>query len=192
MNSPQLPPIPAAPSAAASFIAVTAKLSLLMSAVAIVWSLLQLLVVALMGRLDIIAAMQSEGLPVPAGVIWLGKHALSLSVLGLLLSIAFLAVSWALLKHREWGRIGFIVFLVLVALANFAFLPLIHGMFESMQAMVPADFLNSPQGLEMRVQLRVGLWTSLITGGVTALALAVLHAWLVIKLRRPDVRALFR
>ena len=192
MNSPQLPPIPAAPSAAASFIAVTAKLSLLMSAVAIAWSLLQLLVVALMGRLDIIAAMQNEGLPVPAGVIWLGEHALSLSVLGLLLSIAFLAVSWALLRHREWGRIGFIVFLVLVALANFAFLPLIHGMFESMQAMVPGDYLNSPQGLEMRVQLRVGLWTSLITGGVTALALAVLHAWLVIKLRRPDVRALFR
>lgn len=192
MNPPQLPPIPAAPSAAASFIAVTAKLSLLMSAVAVAWSLLQLLVVALMGRMDIIAAMQNEGLPVPAGVIWLGEHAISLSVLGLLLSIAFLAVSWALLRHREWGRIGFIVFLVLVALANFAFLPLIHGMFESMQAMVPADYLNSPQGLEMRVQLRVGLWTSLITGGVTALALAVLHAWLVIKLRRPDVRALFR
>lgn len=192
MNPPQLPPIPAAPSAAASFIAVTAKLSLLMSAVAVAWSLLQLLVVALMGRMDIIAAMQNEGLPVSAGVIWLGEHAISLSVLGLLLSIAFFAVSWALLRHREWGRIGFIVFLVLVALANFAFLPLIHGMFESMQAMVPADYLNSPQGLEMRVQLRVGLWTSLITGGVTALALAVLHAWLVIKLRRPDVRALFR
>ena len=192
MNSPQLPPIPAAPSAAASFIAVTAKLSLVMAALAIAWSLLQLLVVALMGRLDIIAAMQSEGLPVPAGVIWLAEHALSLSVLGLLLSIAFLAVSWALLRHREWGRIGFIVFLVLVALANFAFLPLIHGMFEGMQAMVPADFLNSPQGLEMRVQLRVGLWTSLLTGGAAALVVAGLHGWLVIKLRRPDVRRQFR
>lgn len=192
MNPPQLPPTPATPSAAASFIAVTAKLSLLMSAMAIVWSLLQVLLVTLMSRLDIISVMQNEGLPVTPGMLWLGEHALSLSVLGLLLSIAFLAVSWALLKHREWGRIGFIVFLVLVALANFAFLPLILGMFEGMQAMVPADFLNSPQGLEMRVQLRVGLWTSLITGGAAAVALAVLHAWLVIKLRRPDVRALFR
>ena len=192
MNPPQLPPTPATPSPAASFIAVTAKLSLLMSAVAIVWSLLHVLLVTLMSRLDIIGVMQNEGLPVTPGMLWLGEHALSLSVLGLLLSIAMLAVSWALLKHREWGRIGFIVFLVLVALANFAFLPLIHGMFDSMQAMVPADFLNSPQGLEMRVQLRVGLWTSLITGSVAALALAVLHAWLVIKLRRPDVRALFR
>ena len=45
MNPPQLPPTPATPSAAASFIAVTAKLSLLMSAMAIVWSLLQVLLV---------------------------------------------------------------------------------------------------------------------------------------------------
>lgn len=189
MNPPQLP---SHPSAAASFIAVTAKLSLVMAALAIVWSLLQLLVVALMGRLDIISVMQSEGLPVTPGMLWLAEHAFSLSVLGLLLSIVLLAVSWGLLKHREWGRIGFIVFLVLVAVANFAFLPLIHGMFEGMQAMVPADFLNSPQGLEMRVQLRVGLWTSLITGTAAALALAGLHGWLVVKLRRPDVRALFR
>ena len=189
MTPPQLPP---PPSAAASFIAVTAKLSLVMSVLAIVWSLLQVLVVALIGRLDILGAMQNEGLPVTPGMLWLGEHALSLSVLGLLLSFAFLAVSWALLKHREWGRIGFIVFLVLLAVANFAFLPLIHGMFEGMQAMVPAEFLNSPQGLEMRVQLRVGLWTSLITGGAAALAVAGLHGWLVIKLRRPDVRNLFR
>jgi len=191
VNSPKLPPIPATPSAATSFIAVTAKLSLVMAALAIVWSLLQLLAVVLIGRLDILQAMQNEGLPVTPGMLWLGEHALSLSVLGLLLSIAFLAVSWALLRHREWGRIGFIVFLVLVALANFASLPLIHGMFEAMQAMVPADFLNSPEGLEMRVQLRVGLWTSLITGIAAALALAGLHGWLVIKLSRPDVRSLF-
>lgn len=191
MSPPQLPP-PAAHSAAASFIAVTAKLSLVMAVMAIIWNLLQLLLVALMGRFDVVGVLQNEGLPVPPAFIWLDQHAVSLSLLCLLLSIAFLAVSWALLKHREWGRIGFIVFLVLVAVANFAFLPLIHGMFEGMQAMVPADFLNSPQGLEMRVQLRVGLWTSLITGTAAALALAGLHGWLVVKLRRPDVRALFR
>ncbi len=162
-----------------------------MAAMAIIWSLLQLLLVALMGRLNITEVMQNEGLPLTPGMLWLADHAFSLSVLGLLLSIAFLAVSWALLKQREWGRIGFIVFLVLVAVANFAFLPLIHGMFEAMQAMVPADFLNSPEGLEMRVQLRVGLWTSLITGIAAALALAGLHGWLVIKLSRPDVRSLF-
>ncbi|MGE8234023.1 MAG: hypothetical protein ACN6OR_11580 [Stenotrophomonas sp.] len=191
MNPPQFPSSPAPSSAAASFVAVTAKLSLVMAAMAIIWSLLQLLLVALMGRLNITEVMQNEGLPLTPGMLWLADHAFSLSVLGLLLSIAFLAVSWALLKQREWGRIGFIVFLVLVAVANFAFLPLIHGMFEAMQAMVPADFLNSPEGLEMRVQLRVGLWTSLITGIAAALALAGLHGWLVIKLSRPDVRSLF-
>ncbi|WP_057630345.1 hypothetical protein [Stenotrophomonas terrae] len=191
MSPPQLPAPPAA-SAAASFIAVTAKLSLVMAVMAIAWNLLQLLLVGLMGRFDVVGVLQNEGLPVPPAFIWLDQHAVSLSLLCLLLSIIFLAVSWALLKHREWGRIGFIVFLVLVALANFAFLPLIHTMFDSMQAMVPAEFLNSPQGLEMRLQLRMGLWTSLITGTAAALALAGLHAWLVVKLCRPDVRALFR
>ena len=177
---------------AANFVDVTAKLSLLMAALGIVWSLLQLLLVLALGQLDIASWMQDEGFPVPAALVWAARHATTLTLLMLLASLALLAVSWALLKHYEWGRIGFIVFLIVVALANFALLPLVDGMFDAMQAIVPADFLSSPEARDMRIQLQASRWVSLLTAGGTALVFAVLHGWMVIKLCRRDVQTLFR
>ena len=177
---------------AAAFVDVTAKLALLMAALGVVWSLLQLVLVLALGQLDISGWMQRESLPVPASLAWAGRHATALTLLMLLASLALLAVSWAMLKHREWGRIGFIVFLVVVALANFAMLPLVDGMFDAMQAIVPADFLSSPEARDMRVQLQASRWISLLTAGGTALMFAVLHGWMVIKLCRRDVQTLFR
>lgn len=164
---------------------------MVMAALAILWSLIQLVLVLALGRLDMLGAMQDQGLSLPEAFQWFGRHALSLTALMLVVSVAFLAVSWAMFKRREWGRLGFIVFLVLVALLNFAGLPLIHSVFESMRSMFPAEFLQSAQGMEMRAQLDSGLWMSLFSGAITAIAFAALHGWLVIKLRRPDVRALF-
>ncbi len=177
---------------AAAFVDVTAKLALLMAALGVVWSLLQLVLVLALGQLDISGWMQRESLPVPASLVWAGRHATALTLLMLLLSLAFLAVSWALLKHREWGRIGFIVFLVVVALANFAMLPLVNDLFDAMHAILPADFMASPQAREMRIQLQASRWVSLLTAGGTALVFAVLHGWMVIKLCRRDVQTLFR
>lgn len=164
---------------------------MVMAAVAILWSLIQLVLVVALGRLDMLGALQDQGLPLPEAFQWLGRHALSLTALMLVVSVAFLAVSWGMFKRREWGRVGFIVFLVLVALLNFASLPLIHSVFDNMRSMFPAEFLQSAEGRELRVQLTSGVWMSLISGAVTAIAIAALHGWLVIKLRRPDVRALF-
>jgi ABC-type uncharacterized transport system permease subunit len=192
VNLPELPSARTPRDAATGFIDVTAKLSLLMAALSIAWSLLQLLIVGLLQRLDIAGWLQQQDVPVPATIQWAAQHMLSLTLLLLLASLAFLAVSWGLLKRREWGRIGFIVFLVLVALANFAFLPLIQDMFNGMYQIVPAELLDSPQGREMRAQLRFSQWTALLTAGITALAFAVLHGWLVIKLQHVDVRRQFR
>lgn len=192
MNLPELPSARIPRDAATGFIDVTAKLSLLMAALSIAWSLLQLLIVGLLQRLDIAGWLQQQDVPVPAAIQWAAQHMLSLTLLLLLASLAFLAVSWGLLKRREWGRIGFIVFLLLVALANFAFLPLIQDVFNGMYRLVPAEFLDSPQGQEMHAQLRFSQWTALLTAGVTAVAFAVLHGWLVIKLQRVDVRRQFR
>src|SRR5690606_34010878 len=136
-------------------------------------------------------AMQDQGLPLPEAFQWFGRHALSLTALMLGVSVAFLAVSWAMFKRREWGRRGFIGFLVLVALLNFAGLPFIHSVFENMRSMFPTEFLQSTEGMELRAQLNSGLWISLFSGAITAIAFAALHGWLVIKLQRPDVRALF-
>ena len=115
----------------------------------------------------------------PAALVWAARHATTLTLLMLLASLALLAVSCALLKHYEWGRIGFIVFLIVVALANFALLPLVDGMFDAMQAIVPADFLSSPEARDMRIQLQASRWVSLLTVVGTALVFAALHGWLV-------------
>jgi len=189
---PAPPPLHPARPSAASFVDVTARLSLLMAGLSIAWSLFQLLLVAVLGRLDPVGWLQQQGLPVPAAMQWAARHALSLTVLMLLLSVALLAVSWALLRRHEWGRIGFIVFLVVVALANFAMLPLVDGMFAAMQSILPAGFLDSPDGREALAQMQASRWTALISAGVTALAFAGLHGWLVIRLCHDEVRALFR
>lgn len=55
----------------------------------------------------------------PASWQWLIDHAMSLSVLGAVLSVAFAWMSWALLQRREWARIGFVLVLVVTGLLNF-------------------------------------------------------------------------
>ncbi len=189
---PVPPPLRPASASAAGFIDVTARLSLAMAVLSIAWSLFQLLLVVLLDRLDPLDWLQRQGLPVPAALQWAAQHALSLTVLMLLLCVALLAVSWAMLRRYEWGRIGFIVFLVGVALANFAMLPLVDGMFTAMQAIMPPGFHDSPDGRHAMAQMQASRWTALISAGVTALAFAGLHAWLVVKLCRDEVRALFR
>lgn len=189
---PVPPPLRPASASAAGFIDVTARLSLAMAVLSIAWSLFQLLLVVLLDRLDPLDWLQRQGLPVPAALQWAAQHALSLTVLMLLLCMALLAVSWAMLRRYEWGRIGFIVFLVGVALANFAMLPLVDGMFTAMQAIMPPGFHDSPDGRHAMAQMQASRWTALISAGVTALAFAGLHAWLVVKLCRDEVRALFR
>ena len=189
---PVPPPLRPASASAAGFIDVTARLSLAMAVLSIAWSLFQLLLVVLLDRLDPLDWLQRQGLPVPAALQWAAQHALSLTVLMLLLCMALLAVSWAMLRRYEWGRIGFIVFLVGVALANFAMLPLVDGMFTAMQAILPPGFHDSPDGRHAMAQMLASRWTALISAGVTALAFAGLHAWLVVRLCRDEVRALFR
>lgn len=192
VTQPALPPLHPARPAAAGFVDVTARLSLLMAGLSIAWSLFQLLLVALFGRLDPLGWLQQQGLPVPSAMQWAARHALSLTLLMLLLSVALLAVSWGLLRRHEWGRIGFIVFLVVVAVANFATLPLVDGMFAAMQSILPPGFQDSPDGQEALAQIQASRWTALLSAGATALAFAGLHGWLVLRLCRDDVRALFR
>ncbi len=173
------------------FIDTTAKLSLLMAVLSILWCLCQIVVVVGLGHLDIVGWMQGEGLPVPAVFFWLGRHAALLSLLMLLASVGLLVVSWGLLKHREWGRIGFVVLLVLIAVANLAVIPLVDAVMLGLQSVVPADILQSEQGRELRVQLLVGRWSMLLLTCGSALVIALLHGWLVIKLYRPEIRRIF-
>ncbi len=173
------------------FIDTTAKLSLLMAVLSILWCLCQIVVVVGLGHLDIVGWMQGEGLPVPAVFFWLGRHAVLLSLLMLLASVGLLVVSRGLLKHREWGRIGFVMLLVLIAVANLAVIPLVDAVMLGLQSVIPADILQSEQGRELRVQLLVGRWSMLLLTCGSALVIALLHGWLVIKLYRPEIRRIF-
>ena len=173
------------------FIDTTAKLSLLMAVLSILWCLCQIVVVVGLGHLDIVGWMQGEGLPVPAVFFWLGRHAALLSLLMLLASVGLLVVSRGLLKHREWGRIGFVMLLVLIAVANLAVIPLVDAVMLGLQSVIPADILQSEQGRELRVQLLVGRWSMLLLTCGSALVIALLHGWLVIKLYRPEIRRIF-
>lgn len=176
---------------ATRFVDTTAKLSLLMAGLAILWCLCQWLAVVLLGQFDIVGWMRSEQLPVPAVFFWLDRNAAILTVLMLLLSIGYFVVSWGLLKHREWGRLGFVVCLVIIALANVAVVPLLDAVIVGLQTVIPAELLHSDEGRELRVQLLVARWTSGLLAGATALGLAALHAWLIFRLYRTDVRSLF-
>ncbi|MGE8279165.1 MAG: hypothetical protein ACN6O2_01915 [Stenotrophomonas sp.] len=180
------------PDNATRFVDTTAKLSLLMAVLAILWCLCQWLVVVVLGQLDIVGWMQGEGLAVPAVFFWLSRHAGALSLLMLMLSIGLFAVSWGLLKHREWGRTGFVAFLVLIAVANFALIPLVDAVMLGLQTVIPAEVLQSEEGRDLRVQLLVSRWSMLLLTVGSSLVMAALHGWLIIKLYRPQVRSLFR
>ena len=183
---------PTSSGSAAAFIAATAKLSLLVSALSIAWCLLQWLLVLLLGRLNPLDWLQRQGVWLPPSLQWVLQHALALTMAMLLASLALLAVSWAMLKYREWGRIGFIVLLAVVALANFALLPLVGGMFDALQATLPAGFLATADGQQALAQLQGSRWIVLLGSVLSALLVAALHGWLALKLCRPQVRALFR
>lgn len=182
---------PASPSPSAAFIDVTARLSLVMAVLSVIYSVLQLAVVALLGRIGVGDWLAAHHLPVPSSLQWLMDYATPLGLLMLLLSLAFLAVSWGLLARREWARIGFIAFLLLLALANFASLPLIAPLFSALTGMLPADILHTREGQQVLAQLQLSRWVVLVTAGISALAIAALHGWLALKLGKAEIRAQF-
>jgi len=191
MNPPELPDI----AATRTFIRGTALLSLIVAGVSVLWSSLQWLIVWLAKPADLLAVIQlmlPAGISLPPLMLWLVKYALMLSGLLLVLSLAFAIVSWGLFQYRHWGRIGFMVFLIVIAIANFALLPVFdHLIIGSMTSLFPTDFLATPEGRELSLQIQGMRWFMWITSGSTMLLIAAVHGWLVFKLQRPQVRALF-
>lgn len=191
MSPPPLPAVAAPPDAARAFVDVTAKLVLVMAALSVLYCVLQLGVILLLGAAGVGDSLRALNLPLSASMSWLIAHAGSLGSMMLLLSLLFLAVSWGLLRRHEWARRGFIVVLVVTALANFAGLPLTNALFAGLQAMFPADMLHSPEGRELVAQLDISRWTCLILIGLTSLVFSGLHGWLGWKFCRPEIRRQF-
>lgn len=182
-----MPPRASAPSA---FVTVTAKVSLAVGVAATAYAVLQAAVaMALLGADDgarVVAALPTTALP-PA-VAWTLVHLRVIAWAALGLSAAFLAVSWGLLRRRPWGWWGFVAFMVLGALANFAGIALVQHLFDWVDALPrhPDPDLDALQGTlaTMRAASLAAMWA-------TAVAFAALHGLVVWQLCRPAVRAEF-
>ncbi|MFA0922316.1 hypothetical protein [Xanthomonas fragariae] len=156
------------------FVTSLAWVSLLLGVVSAMANLLQIVMLAIMP--DATSMGLPEGITLPASWQWLIDHALLLSVVGVVLSAAFAWLSWALLRRREWARVGFVVVLLATGLLNFGGLALIGPLFEGVQAMLPADVLHSPEWPEMQARLQATRQAALLLTGLGALAIGCVHA----------------
>jgi hypothetical protein len=179
---PALPP--------SSFVSTTARLAMVMAGLGLAWSVVQLGLAALMPDR---AVAELAALPeIPPGLVWLLEQRVGLSALLLLASLLFLACSWGLLRRHEWGRIGFIVFLVLTGLLNFLALPAIDHVFDTMRDLLPAGMRETEEGRELLTQIGFSRAAAWISGLLGALAFAALHGWVAWKLCTRAVRREFR
>ncbi len=194
MSRPPLPGgLPASPAKnpAQGFVDATARMSLIMGGLMLVYCVGQLAVVLLLEHLDFGPWLQRIGLPPSTGLRWLLDHAVALSWAMLLLTLVFMVVCWGLLRYREWGRQGFIAALVVVGVFNFASLPLVDCLFSGLLALLPEDLAGTAEGRDLLAQMQFSRWACLLTAAATSVAFAALHAWLVVRLRRAEVRQLF-
>lgn len=127
---------------------------------------------------------------VPSSLRWFGRHAVAVNVGMLVLSLVGAASCWGLLRRNRWALWTFIVLLVVTALLNFVGAWVIDEVFRQLIVHLPphADAADAGQ-LRRDLQMQRVIYTGLTA--LTALAFAVLHAWLVVRVLRPDVRRLF-
>ncbi|PPT85386.1 hypothetical protein XthCFBP4691_16280 [Xanthomonas theicola] len=186
------PPLPAARN---SMIDSMAKISLLAGVVWSMYALGQLALVALLPAGAIERILRRTGLAqpaLPALLQWCVDHVLALSLLSALLALLFSAAAWGLRRRREWARLGFVLFLVVTGLANFASLPVLWQFFGAMHQLLPEAMRHTAEGAQFHAQLQTGRMVSMATATMTALIFAALHGWIVYQLCRPAIRAEFR
>lgn len=176
--APASPPAAAAAAPRSSFVTVMATLSLALGALGGVSGLLQALALAALPGDALLGPFLAAGVPLPPVLRWTLDHLQALNLAGTLASVVMVGLSWGLLARREWGRRGFIALLVLAALANFVALALLPSFAGAGNGLDDAAFRQVQQAMQ------AVLWAG-------ALAVAVLHGWIVWMLCRPAIRAEF-
>ncbi|WP_369977618.1 hypothetical protein [Xanthomonas bundabergensis] len=185
-------PPPPLPVARNPMIDSMAKISLVVGVVWLLYALGQLAVLALLPDGAIEQVVLRIGVTLPPLLQWCLDHRLALSALSALLALLCSAAAWGLLLRREWARLGFVIFLVVTALANFASLPLLWQFFGAMHQVLPEAMRQTAEGAQLLGQLQTGRTISIATAAATALVFAALHGWIVYLLYRPAIRAEFR
>ncbi|MGH8062414.1 MAG: hypothetical protein ACREO7_10445 [Pseudoxanthomonas sp.] len=121
----------------------------------------------------------------PSAILWIFGNLGLLNFLSLLSSALFAVVSYGLLKRFEWGRVGFVLFLVGSALAGlFGAAAFVHflALANGMTAAEIADIDPAFQSIQSAMKVAML---------VAALLVAVLHGAIIWKLYRPEIRAEF-
>ncbi|RRU02640.1 hypothetical protein [Stenotrophomonas sp. 278] len=126
----------------------------------------------------------------PPSLLWFGRHAVAVNLAMTALCVAGAVSCWGLLRRLNWALQLFIVLLVLTAVLNFFVVWVVDDIFRQLALHLPAAVDDIDQG-ELRSELVVQriLYTGISLA--TAVSFAVLHAWLLVRLRRPDVKAWF-
>lgn len=171
------------------FVTVMAKISIVLGIVGTAYGLLQALAIVVLVGSDALkgafSEIPAEGLPPVA--VWLLGHLPAMGWGFVLISLVFLAASVGLLKRYEWGRLLFIVFMLVGAAANFAGVWLVALVFDWLQSLpVSAEAVSLQAEL---AQLRV---TSLALTAGSAIVFAGLHGWIVHQLCTRAIRSEFR
>jgi hypothetical protein len=170
------------------FVTVMAKISIVLGIAGTAYGLLQAVVIAVLFGSESLqgafAEIPAEGLPSVAD--WLLAHLPAMGWGCVLISIAFLAASVGLLKRYEWGRLLFIVFMVVGAAANFLGVWMLVVVFDWLQSL-PISAESAPLRAEL-AQLRI---TSLAMTAGSAIVFAALHGWIVYQLCTRAIRSEF-
>ncbi len=125
----------------------------------------------------------------PSSLRWFGRHAVAVNVGMLVLSLVGAAACWGLLRRNRWALWTFIVLLVVTALLNFVGAWVIDEVFRQLIVHLPPHADADAGQLRRDLQMQRVIYTGLTV--LTALAFAALHAWLVARVLRPDVRRWF-
>lgn len=125
----------------------------------------------------------------PSSLRWFGRHAVAVNVGMLVLSLVGAAACWGLLRRNRWALRTFIVLLVVTALLNFVGAWVIDEVFRQLIVHLPPHADADAGQLRRDLQMQRVIYTGLTV--LTALAFAALHAWLVARVLRPDVRRWF-
>lgn len=173
------------PRTGSPFVTAMAWISIALGALGAVSGVIQAAVLPALPIDAMLQQLEGADAALPPALAWVFGHLQSLNLLSLLSSALFAWVSWGLLKRREWGRLGFIAFLALGALAGIVGAAWFGRVLDGLGgggALAEAGVDPLLQSLQSA--MRAMMWLG-------AVAVALLHGAIVWKLCTPAIRAEF-
>ncbi|MGL4232813.1 MAG: hypothetical protein ACRDAM_05600 [Casimicrobium sp.] len=165
------------------FITIFAWFSIAVSAMMVLMSILQNVMVSFLFPADMLDQLAKQGGEnMPAFAVFVFSHSKAILLAFLLLSVLMLVLSIGFLKRKEWARITFVVLLALSIAASIGGLFVQSSMFESL----PKEIEGIGQA---EIEQMVPIFRGIMIG--YTFVFSAIHAWLIYKLCTPQIRAEF-